>query len=334
MEKEELCYAVERIEHLEKMFDEVKDEFKNDKNAVKSESFCKKVSLLTQYMESGRWLKDYQLDEKGELPKDLKRGILSEDGLYNLLCDIESAKRKSDSPLMRFFEKDEILFAVAWIIIYVIGFSAADSVSESIGIPKLITVLFGALLSAIAFVFIKRNGLYEHFGLCKTKIPARDMLYFVPLVVISSVNLWYDFSAEIAPLSAILFVISMCFVGFLEEIIFRGMLFNGMAKNGIKSAIIISSLTFGIGHIINLLTGAPVYETLLQVIYASAVGFCYTAIFYAGKSLWPCIISHVFVNSTSIFAAEPSAEVFFFIAAAQTVISIAYGIWLLMKIKQ
>ena len=40
---------------------------------------------LVDYYESGRWLKDYEADERGELPRDLKRGVLSQDGLWDLL---------------------------------------------------------------------------------------------------------------------------------------------------------------------------------------------------------------------------------------------------------
>ena len=94
MTNEELEHVVERIEHLEKIFDEVQNAFKNDPNFLENKKIEVKVSLLTQYLESGQWLRDFSLDEKGELPKDLKRGILSEDGLYNLIADIEQAKRK------------------------------------------------------------------------------------------------------------------------------------------------------------------------------------------------------------------------------------------------
>ena len=41
--------------------------------------------ILTEYMESGLWLLDYELDEQGQLPLELKRGVLSQDGLYCLL---------------------------------------------------------------------------------------------------------------------------------------------------------------------------------------------------------------------------------------------------------
>lgn len=78
---------------MEKMFDEVKNAFENDPDFNKNETMQKKVSLLTQYMESGQWLRDFELNEKGELPNNLKRGVLSEDGLYNLICDIEQSKK-------------------------------------------------------------------------------------------------------------------------------------------------------------------------------------------------------------------------------------------------
>ena len=42
---------------------------------------------LARYMDSGEWQRDFEADGRGEVPGDLKRGVLSEDGLYNLLQD-------------------------------------------------------------------------------------------------------------------------------------------------------------------------------------------------------------------------------------------------------
>ncbi|MBQ1983626.1 MAG: DUF4298 domain-containing protein, partial [Spirochaetaceae bacterium] len=47
-------------------------------------------NCLISYYENGMWLKDYQLDEQNLLPKTLKRGILSQDGIYNFLCEVEN----------------------------------------------------------------------------------------------------------------------------------------------------------------------------------------------------------------------------------------------------
>ena len=95
-------------------------------------------------------------------------------------------------------------------------------------------------------------------------------------------------------------------VGFLEEMIFRGFLFKAMAENGVKSAIIVSSVTFGIGHIVNLVNGSGVelLPNLLQVIYAVAIGFTFAMIYYKTKSLVSCILTHSIFNSLSAFANE------------------------------
>ena len=93
-------------------------------------------------------------------------------------------------------------------------------------------------------------------------------------------------------------------IGFIEEIIFRGFLFKMMEKDNLKSAVIVSSLTFGIGHIINLFNGADLVTTLFQVCYAISIGFLFVIIFYKSGSLLPCIITHSLVNSLSIFNVE------------------------------
>lgn len=46
------------------------------------------LEKLTGYYEGGQWLADYRLDEEGLLPPELKRGVLSQDGLYNLLEEL------------------------------------------------------------------------------------------------------------------------------------------------------------------------------------------------------------------------------------------------------
>jgi len=231
--------------------------------------------------------------------------------------------------MKKLFDKDEVWFAVGWIILYVVGFGNADQISEQLGMPKLVTVLFGFVMTGVLLGFIRKYKLSSYFGLCKLGRNGKNMLYFIPLIILSSVNFWSGITLRLPALETILFVLSMCFVGFLEEVIFRGLLFKGMCKSGVKAAIIVSSLTFGVGHIVNLLMGAPVFDTLLQLLYASAIGFCYTAIFYVSGSILPCILSHAVVNSTSVFAVEPSVEAHLVITAVQTVISIAYGLWLL-----
>ena len=51
------------------------------------------IAALEQYYGSEEWKQDYAADEAGLLPADLKRGVLSEDGIWNLLSDVRELKQ-------------------------------------------------------------------------------------------------------------------------------------------------------------------------------------------------------------------------------------------------
>ena len=177
----------------------------------------------------------------------------------------------------KLYKKSVIWFAGTWIIAYVVLASTGVNISADIGILKIVTLPILIILSVMLFLFVKRNGLSKKYGLCKSEIPASKMLYYIPLLILLTANLWYGVAMNVSPLETALYILSMLCVGFLEEMIFRGFLFNAMAKNGVKSAIIVSSVTFGIGHMVNLFngSGAEFLPNLLQVIYAVAYGFTF-----------------------------------------------------------
>ena len=237
--------------------------------------------------------------------------------------------------MKKLYNKSELWFSIIWIIAYVLLFSIADGLSEKTGYMKSITVLVGILLSTIIIIFLKKNNLLEKYGLCSFKGNLKSFLFFIPLLAILTVNLWNGVKMNTSIINTILFIISMVCVGFLEEIIFRGFLFVGMSQNSIKSAIVVSSITFGIGHIVNLLNGEDFVPTLLQVFYAIAIGFLFTIMFYKSKSLIPCIIVHAVFNSLSIFSVENSSMTLDIITAVfLCVVSIGYALWILNKTKE
>jgi membrane protease YdiL (CAAX protease family) len=120
-------------------------------------------------------------------------------------------------------------------------------------------------------------------------------------------------------------------IGFIEELLFRGFLFRMMAKDNVKSAIVVSALTFGIGHIVNLLNGAELIPTLMQICYATATGYLFVVIFYKSKSLVPCMITHCLVNSLSIFNVKNTLSLYI-APVFLTIIPLAYGIYINKKL--
>ena len=151
-------------------------------------------------------------------------------------------------------------------------------------------------------------------------------------------NLWYGVTLNYGALESLLYVLSMLCVGFLEEIIFRGLLFNAMREGSERAAVIVSSLTFGIGHIINLVngSGAELVPNLLQVVYATAAGFMFVMMYCKSKSLIACIAAHGIFNALSVFANEAAAtlqtRVIFSILL--TLITSSYAVYLALSIKE
>lgn len=204
------------------------------------------------------------------------------------------------------FEKHETLFCIALIILYVWvnsyciqNFGLADYRSA------IINTIFSMVL-IVLMIMLKRTAYY---GIARVT-DLKRYLYFVPLVLIASVNLWNGINLNHSKSEIIFHILTMVNVGFLEEIIFRGFLFRMMAKDNVKRAIVVSALTFGIGHIVNLLNGADLIPTLIQVCYAISLGYLFVIIFYKSKSLIPCIITHACVNSLSIFHVENTTSLY------------------------
>ena len=78
-----------RIQKMEMCFDALQNT-----PVCHRDSACFRALLesFLQYYEGGTWRSDFALDEKGLLPQDLKRGVLSEDGVYNFLAELDAAK--------------------------------------------------------------------------------------------------------------------------------------------------------------------------------------------------------------------------------------------------
>ena len=76
--------AVRRVRYMERLLDEV---LAAQKDIERTWPWyrMRQIAILDDYYENGLWRLDYESDEKGLLPAGLKRGVLSQDTLYDLL---------------------------------------------------------------------------------------------------------------------------------------------------------------------------------------------------------------------------------------------------------
>ena len=236
------------------------------------------------------------------------------------------------------YEKSELTFAIVWIVVYCVLQSLANPLNKVIGIEYSASAVFCVLQTIVLLIFILKNKLQKRYGLCKSPVPAWRFLFYLPLIALASGNLWNGFAVNYSPAATVCRIVCMLCVGFLEEVIFRGLLFAAIAKNNIKSAVVISSVTFGIGHIINLFNGSgmDLVNNLCQIVFAIAVGFLLVTIFYRGGSLIPCILVHSAINTLGTFAndANLTTEMHLLHLAVLIVIAVAYTLILTRTLPQ
>jgi len=84
--------TVRRVSYMERLMDEVMAARK-DEGRPWPWYRMRQLRILEDYYENGLWRLDYEADERGLLPRGLKRGVLSEDGLYNVLVDAWEERR-------------------------------------------------------------------------------------------------------------------------------------------------------------------------------------------------------------------------------------------------
>lgn len=228
----------------------------------------------------------------------------------------------------KFFTKYETPFCILLIVFYIIINSLC---LELFGINDFRSVVVNTLFSFGLLMFISKMDKEEYYGLVGIK-NAKQYLYFIPLILILSVNLWNGINITGTWKEIVFFILNMLNVGFIEEIIFRGFLFKMMEKDNLRNAIIVSSITFGVGHIVNLLMGAELVSTLLQIAYATSIGYLFVTIFYKSKSLVPCIITHSIMNALSVFNIE-NTKMMYISGIFLIIVPLVYAFYINKKVK-
>ena len=108
-----------------------------------------------------------------------------------------------------------------WIIIYVV---VMGNLRSNFGDESPYSMLGVLIIAAILTVFIVKNRLTEKYGLIPC-VDSKKFLYFIPFVLLCTVNLWFGLSMHYDLYHQMIDVITMILVGYVEEIIFRGSLY-------------------------------------------------------------------------------------------------------------
>ncbi len=225
----------------------------------------------------------------------------------------------------KLYERKKVLFAVLWIIAYCVVMSM---IKGRFGYESIWMLLVLFVFAAAITVFVKRNNLEEEYGISRWPIETRRYLFFIPVWILVTGNIWDGFSPSFGGVALLISTLSMLLVGYVEEMIFRGFLFLGMKSEGRPTiAIVISSITFGIGHIVNIFAGQATLETIVQILFAISWGFILTMVFHRSGSLLPCIIAHSLIDALSLYGSDNEVVDWIYICST-IVVAIVYCIYL------
>ena len=227
--------------------------------------------------------------------------------------------------MRKLYETKPVLFAILWIAVYVVGIG---SLRGSYGDGSLQMLLGLVAVSAALLLVIRLLGIQKELGMTRWLQNGKALLWLLPMWVLSTGNLWGGVGLRYDGITTVMAVLSFLLVGVAEEIVFRGFLFNGMRKTGkLAVAIVVSAVTFGMGHIVNLLTGHATAETLVQMVFAVAWGFLFTFAYLKSGSLLPCIAIHGLIDAFSVFSRDSQIADWAYIIATVAV-AVVYCLYL------
>lgn len=98
------------------------------------------------------------------------------------------------------------------------------------------------------------------------------------------------------------FFIAVCLVGLVEELVFRGVVFNLLlrafpkTKGGITGAVVLGGVLFGLMHFSNMGAGVKFSSCLIQVISAGLMGVLFCMIYASTRNFWMLAIFHTVVD--------------------------------------
>lgn len=86
---------IERITYMENILNEAAAAAADlDRALDRWTAVQERLAELETYYSGGEWMRDFDDDSAGKIPKDLRRGVLSEDAVYDLLTDRNNLLRR------------------------------------------------------------------------------------------------------------------------------------------------------------------------------------------------------------------------------------------------
>jgi membrane protease YdiL (CAAX protease family) len=193
-----------------------------------------------------------------------------------------------------------ILYAL-WFIIPMFFKEMDPDAHGIVGITGAIKEWRAELITAVVLaVIVTWLGWWKHIGFVPIEKGGVKFLLPILLLIMLFLNTAWVLDdtgswlmGYTSPLQLLAMLSVMLLLGFVEEGIFRGVLFYGLSTTFTPFFTVVgTAMIFGLFHFVNLFTGAAFMDTLYQVIHAASMGFLYASLRLRIKAIWPLMILH------------------------------------------
>lgn len=176
-------------------------------------------------------------------------------------------------------------------VIYLDAFS-------NIKLDPLYKTLIGQFIEALVIsIFITKVHLWDSIGI-KRGFPLKSLVYMLPFLLLIGLQLINGIKTR-EPSRFVIFFILTAFTGFCEETMFRGVIYNSLRKHGKAFALLLSSILFGLAHLMNVFTGVDARLVLLDVLATFGFGLVFAVAYEYTGTILPLIIVHLLINFSS-----------------------------------
>lgn len=226
-------------------------------------------------------------------------------------------------------ESKPVLHAVLWILLYILTVNLGTALSEFVQVPELATIPLLIALALVLVFYLKKTELLK--GLRFHPVHLEDLqqtVYYGPLILLALIQFIAGINASMSGPQILRAVLLMLGIGFLEEVLFRGLLFRAIEqKSGTRRAIVISGVTFGLGHIVNLMNGYRFTDQIGQIITAVAIGLVLALLVGITRNLLPGILFHIVFNISGTIT-NPAPELTVNLLIGILLLSLPYAYYL------
>lgn len=171
---------------------------------------------------------------------------------------------------------------------------------------------FEIIMSVLAYLYYEKLNLKSLTAVFKFSFWQLPLLFIILAVFVATVYTG-DFSNKLFKVFSI--ALTTLLVGFSEEMVFRGILLPILLeKRTILRSVVISSLLFSGFHLVNLLAGIPITNTLIQLVHTFIFGIIFACIFILSKNIIPQILFHAIWDFCTLSQGIIHANIAFILA--------------------